>query len=191
MREVLNEIDSGKAFNLLKDGIFFKRKKPDKVELLHLGFHLFKVTVDPGNSEVKSEHVIVDVVTGAFSFLSEPDNLVFADMIQNQMVVRIDKEKGKEIAKCEYAFHLLHRNLRTKLKAFVVNIEFEETLLYPFWMGYFKHSNYYSLVAIDAINGQKQSGAIKKALIQYLADELRSKTEFKRKQSDIAHSLSR
>ncbi|HEX9649177.1 MAG TPA: hypothetical protein VGA21_01340 [Cyclobacteriaceae bacterium] len=191
MRAVRDKVDISKAQNLLKDGLFFKRKIPDKVELLYLGFHLFKVTVDPGNSAVKSEHVLIDVLTGAFSFLNSENILPFSDETQNYHSIKIDKDDAKEIAKREYAFHLLHRNLRTKLKAEVRSVEFEETILYPFWVGYFIHFHHYSLEVIDAINGQKQSGAIKKALIQYLADEFNSKTESMRKQPDIALSLNR
>lgn len=191
-RRLEYKIDKESAIKKLTKGNFFRKKKADRVELKWIDFYLFEVEVNPKVSDSKSDWVIIEMHTGAFSFFKNID-LPFTPF-EGEANGSISVEEAKAIARREYSFHLLHRNLLTKLNAEISSVTFREIIQYPFWIGYFIHPNHYSIEIIDAISGKPQAGKLKSAIIELLLHEFENaaaRGSMQKKLQDIVHSSDR
>lgn len=190
-KKLKNKITWDKANELLRKGNFMRKKNADRVELIYIDFYLFEVIVDPKLSEPKSDWAMADCLTGCFTFFERNPEIEMETSHRDETLA-IGPDEAKEIVKREYTFHLLHRNLRTKLSAKVSQIKFESAISYPFWIGYYIHSNHYRMEVLDGVNGKKQAGKIKSAVTEQLIREMSNRTNMpKPSLQDTFHSSGR
>jgi len=174
-RKLVNRIGREIASQKLKSGNIIRKRKADRIELFWMDYFLFEVQVNPKLSEVKSDWVLSDIEAEIFLFFRQDEYDSQKFIIEKDLSEKL--AKAAELVRREYSYHLLQRNLQTKLNAEVESIECREVIRYPFWLGYFIHSNHYTLEILDGINGKIQGGKLKAAISQSLLREYDSRSE--------------
>ena len=144
-----------------------RRKKGEiiKIELIHLPYYVFEVTVATNKGE-KKNCVSVDGVKGTFSFLNLENVAIKEEKEKTSFGFKIEEKEAREIAKTEYKGEILRSGLIAKNPAELKEISKGKRMYYPFWICYYKKKNIFDFEAIDGISGKTQSVKMNPVFLQ-------------------------
>jgi len=152
-RFIATKIDETLASQLLISKSLFGKKVPVKAEKFFLPGYIYRVKVMANQSITMAEEILVDAISGEFSFV---ENVEFEEKRDdlNSSLWHLDFKEAKAIAETNYGQFLTARNLKTKVGAQIKSISLVSSVYYPIWVGYFttKKQHYYRV--LDAVNGK-------------------------------------
>jgi len=152
-RYIAVKIDKNSASQILIRKTLFGRKAPAKMEMLFLPGYIYSVKVRANKSITMSEEILVDAISGEFSFI---ENVEFEEKQEelNSSLWYLNFKEAKAIVTTNYGQFLTARNLKTKVGAKVKSISLVSSVYYPLWVGYFNSKKQHYYRVLDAVNGK-------------------------------------
>ncbi len=177
---VIPEISEQKAKNILSNKKRFSPSKlkkiphsPERLEIIHLPFYLFDVSVKKENREKRrinslSQKVIISVdgLLGHSVLFARDDLAVSSEKKARFCEFELPVSEAKKIAMSEYKTLLLEHGLRTRSFLQVELTSGSRKIFYPFWIGYFRKRNGYDFKALDAVSGEIQGIKMRKVFMR-------------------------
>jgi hypothetical protein len=135
-------------------------------------FHLFRVSITDGGRRSTDEFAI-DAVTGDLDLL-QLDPALEATLTsrprgRNDLEVRLDAEAAIPLLR-DKVRRLIYRRGFFRLNAPTIEAVPIETLLVPYWAGFFGVDGRLGMKVIDAISGKPEGAKLRQLLGDYLAD---------------------
>lgn len=152
-RFITRKVDENSALQLLIRKSFFGNKIPVKAEKFFLPGYIYQVKVMANKSITLSEEILVDAISGEFSFI---ENIEFDEKHDdlNSSLWHLNFKEAKAIATTNYGQFLTARNLKTKVGAQIKSISLVSSVYYPIWVGYFSNKKQYYYRILDAVSGK-------------------------------------
>lgn len=166
----VNPFISGKKAEeifLKKKGIFSKKRKIEKKELVYIPYYLFRliISLPEGNREI---YAVSDGIEGGFSYW-DGENVEFSLKAKGAFFnFTINLQQAKEKIKDEYRSGLLFYNLKKRKFAELREIKEIDKFYYPYWIIYFRKKNLYDFKIIDAISGEIQGIRMRRIFLSAL-----------------------
>ena len=137
---------------------------PTRTELLYLPYYCFEIELSGSTADQRVCVAVDGLVANAILFVK--DDLERAAKA-NETCCEFDLSRAaaREIAVDGYKRMLLEHGLRNKTTTTVGDISDAESMLYPFWVGYFKKGDTYDFKALDAVSGEVQGVRMRKVFL--------------------------
>lgn len=162
---VLTETEAIKRLMLRSYLPPFSKLEMEKVEVAFLPHYHFSIMVE-WKAREEAVEVVVDAVLGHFA-LWRPDEATPEPALDMEFEIPffLEQEEARVRLMKEYRWLLISTALKLRRGFKVRRILPGPRIYYPFWTGYFRSRNRWNLEVVDAVNGMRQGGKVRDALL--------------------------
>ena len=146
---------------------FFRRAKLKRVELFYVPLYLFEILIQ-SEKGVNCTVICCDAILGETAIFKGQDHQHSEQALGKVFRPELDPEQVEEKVR-KYGHDLiLDQTMGYGRKGSLQDVNFTETVFYPFWVGYFEKRGCYDFRITDGITGQLQGPKMRLLFLQFL-----------------------